>query len=98
MSPVPTIGNSLDHRGPLPVRKRPRVRPAIVAGHLPMPAQHILIRRQPLEPHRPPRMQLARTNPHLRAEAVAEAVGEPRGSVVKHACSIDLSQKSFSSR
>src|ERR1700742_1482573 len=62
---------------------------------MPLPTQPILVSRQPLQPHRPPSMQLARTNSHLGTEAVAEAVREARGRVMEDASSVDFAQEFF---
>ena len=80
------------------MRKRPRIRPAILPGHLPGTAQHVLVRCQPFEAHRPTRMQPRRRHPNLRSQPIAEPVRKARTRIVKHTCRIHLAQKPLRTR
>ena len=66
---------------PLPVPILPR--------HLPHPTHQILIHRQPLQPHRPARMDLIRADPYLRAESKAHPVRHAGAGVPEHAGRVD---------
>ena len=55
----------------------------------------ILIDTQSLQPHRSPRMNLIRTNPHLRPKPKPRTIRKPRARVPKHARAVHAAHEPF---
>src|SRR5260370_35888653 len=68
---------------------------AIVPCTLSHPPQHILVGSQAFKPHWPARMELARADPHLRAEAVAEPICKTCAGVMEDTGRIDLADETL---
>src|SRR5574344_165324 len=64
----------------------------------PVSRHRVLVGRQLLEPHGPPRMQLVGGDADLRAHAELRAVGEARGDVMVDAGGIDVAQELLRAR
>src|SRR5947209_10802118 len=85
--------DTIERRGTVPrLRDSPSV--GIPLGpHLPIPADLIFERGQLLGTDRTARVELARRNADLAAEAELAAVGELRRRVPQHDCAVDAAQE-----
>lgn len=67
----------------------------ILPRNLPRALNSILIDAQPLKAHRPPRMDLIRTDSHLGPKPKAHPVRHPRTGIPEHACAVHVVEEAL---
>src|SRR5580704_16138106 len=81
-----------------PLRQRPvgklLLASRVLGDGMAIPEELVFVGGEPLEPHGPASVQLARADAKLGAKTVAVAVGEPCGGILKNAGGVHFVQKS----